>query len=936
GGEPGYVDGPGTAARFHNPDGIAVDAAGFVYLTDRENHAVRRLSPSGMVETVLGTGRLGPGLGSLGTAQLSFPSGLGVTAEGVLFVTDTGNLRVLRLTPSAGAPTIVAQPQDTFATLGTLTKLSVQAEGSGELQYQWYQADAPIPGRTSANLILGPLTPDHEGSYSVLVRDARGETRSRTAVLTVVTTTGPTILRQPEGVAVLPGDPVTFAVEAEGHGTLEYQWLINGFEQTGEVRPSLVIPRANQDYVGTYAVRIRDAVGSVTSQTVTLRLLPVDPPVILVPPTNQVVRLGTPVVLTVSARGTGPLLYEWFHRIPTISRPHYFPRQEVPDLDLGPARAELAGTYGVTVYDLARQFAVATEARLVLVPAEGPYILTQPPALQFPSYASDLTLSVEAGGADRIFYQWFRAGIPIEGATLPTLPFHRLTPADDGGYTVQIRDSEGRSVTSEQVILRVLLPEVPQFLTSPSNLVVHPGDSATFTAEVISSQSMTLQWLKDGVPIPLAFHPTLTLPAISATHLGHYSLKADVGWIAVTSAVARLDFGTQIHLHDPLLQVSRASGDPAPGDVVGPAAEARFNAPAGLAVDSQGRVYLADTDNHRIKCLKPDGQVLPIAGTGVPGFRDGPASEAQFQHPAGLALLTDGTLLIADQQNHLVRQLGPQATTSIAAGAPTPGHVDGPRDVARFDQPTAFAVAGDGSVFLVEAGSHAIRRFTPEGNVETYAGSWNPGYADGPRLEARFSAPSGIAIDAEGNVYVTESRGHRVRRISTSGQVVTMAGTPEGIPGFIDGQGTNAWFHSPQAITLDAAGNLIIADTGNHALRHLTPAGTVTTLAGTGVAGSHDGLANTATFNAPAAIAVAPEGAIYVADTGNHLLRRIARPAPVRLDVQRHGLTLTLSWPAGRLLSAPSAHGPWTEVPDASSPQAIQISETQQYFQIRP
>jgi sugar lactone lactonase YvrE len=212
-------------------------------------------------------------------------------------------------------------------------------------------------------------------------------------------------------------------------------------------------------------------------------------------------------------------------------------------------------------------------------------------------------------------------------------------------------------------------------------------------------------------------------------------------------------------------------------------------------------------------------------------------------------------------------------TATVLAGDGVDGIRDGDASRAQFSDPFGVAVGGDGTLYVADAGSaHRIRRISPDGRVFTVAGAV-AGFLDGPSYVARFNSPSGLAIDAAGNIYVADTGNNAIRRVAPDGTVTTVAG--DGTAGFRDGHGKSARFNGPIGVAVDRAGRLIVADTYNDRIRGIAPDGTVTTLAGSGVPGTSDGTGASALFDTPSGVAVDDTGIIYVADTGNSAVRTI-------------------------------------------------------------
>jgi streptogramin lyase len=202
----------------------------------------------------------------------------------------------------------------------------------------------------------------------------------------------------------------------------------------------------------------------------------------------------------------------------------------------------------------------------------------------------------------------------------------------------------------------------------------------------------------------------------------------------------------------------------------------------------------------------------------------------------------------------------------------TQGFADGTGAAAQFSFPRGVTVDATGNVYVADTFTHRIRKVAPSGVVTTLAGSGIPGVADGTGVTAQFNNPSGVTVDSAGNIYVTESYNHRIRKISPMRIVTTLAGSTQG---FADGTSTAAKFNEPQNVAIDSTGSIYVADGTNHRIRKITPSGAVTTLAGSGVSGFADGTGASAQFNAPSGVAVDSDGNVYVADFNNNRIRKL-------------------------------------------------------------
>ena len=261
----------------------------------------------------------------------------------------------------------------------------------------------------------------------------------------------------------------------------------------------------------------------------------------------------------------------------------------------------------------------------------------------------------------------------------------------------------------------------------------------------------------------------------------------------------------------PVVFVSTLAGSGEQGLVDGQGAMALFNYPQGITVDASGILYVGEYLNHSIRKITPTGMVSTFVGNGFPEI---------FKSPNGLAVDVSGNVYVADWVNNRIRKITPVGVVSTLAGNEKLGFADGAGTEAQFHSPNGVAVDASGNVYVTDCNNHLIRKITSTGVVSTLAGkSGHSSFADGPGATALFCGPFGVAVDASGNIYVAENCNNRIRKITPVGLVSTLAGN--GTAGFADGPGATAQFHSPLKVTVDASNNVYVADWNNHRIRKI-------------------------------------------------------------------------------------------------------------------
>lgn len=420
---------------------------------------------------------------------------------------------------------------------------------------------------------------------------------------------------------------------------------------------------------------------------------------------------------------------------------------------------------------------------------------------------------------------------------------------------------------------------------------------------------------QSGINAPAPLRPGETTPSLPWVFIVPEGVRAFAFTVRVEADTAYLaPPPAQGGSGSPDVWVSTLAGSDRYGHRDGPIGQAQFDSPSGrMAVDRDGNIFLADSDNQAIRRISRDGVVSTIGGSvgGGAGAVDGPGHLARFRFPEGVAATPDGkALYIADRGNHTFRRMSltgsdpanpahwTVSTIAGVAGSSSFNLTSGTNDDvtgedARFNNPTGIALDSAGDLYVTETSGHRVRRIQFRGGDPSDAQNWyvkivagslsgSTGSDDGTGTNATFDDPRGIAVDRLGNLYVADRDNERIRKITApasglGGVVTTFAGS---LQGYQDGPGTSARFSAPYDLAVDSAGYLYVADYFNRRIRRISPDGAVTTVAGSGLYGWRDGPGDTAQFEGPTRIAVDSTGNLFVGEAaggGGPRIRQVQR-----------------------------------------------------------
>ncbi|MDN3584027.1 NHL repeat-containing protein [Mucilaginibacter flavus] len=350
-----------------------------------------------------------------------------------------------------------------------------------------------------------------------------------------------------------------------------------------------------------------------------------------------------------------------------------------------------------------------------------------------------------------------------------------------------------------------------------------------------------------------------------------YYVRAYATNAAGTAYGSVIEFTTGADLTSKVGTVSTFAGSATPGFNDGTGSAASFYSPEGINIDASGNFYIADALNSAIRKMTSGGAVTTLTGNGTIGYVDGALADARFYAPQGSVTDATGNIYVADFSNNMIRKITPAGVVSTLAGSGTAGYDDGAGATATFNNPRSIAIGADGNLYVADMGNNLIRKVTTAGVVTTFAGNRAASQVDNTTgTSASFNKPSGITVDAAGNLYVADAMNYAIRKISAAGAVITYLGdTRHRVVG------------TPSAISIDAKGNMFVTDQTGRVFE-ITADKTLLTLAGaSATTGFTDGAGKTAQFAGPKGVVADGNGNIYITDSGNNSIRKIVLPTGI-------------------------------------------------------
>lgn len=917
-GSSGNLDGIGTAARFASPTGIAVDAFGTVYVADESNRNIRKITPGGIVKTL---------------ANLAFgsqPTAVAVDAAGMVYVADKYYHKILKITPS-GVITIlagsgVAGQVDNTGTAASFSRPAGVAVDASGVAYIADQANHKIRKITPAGVVTtlagsGPYTTDGVGK-SASFNNPASVAVDTSGSLYVADTKNHKIRK------ITPAGVVTTVAGSGSYGGADGTGTAASFFNPGSicVDGAGIVYVAERDIPKIRKITPSGVVTTLAGSGLTGNLDGI----------GTAARFSSSCSVAVDPSGTVYVADHYNFKIRKITSAGVVSTlagSGNPGSNDGTATAasfsdptavavDAAGT--VYVFDRFRIRKI-TPAGVVTTLAGSDSAGSDDGIGPSATFSSPAGLAVDGSGSVYVSDSRYNKIRKItETGVVTTLAGTEAVGSTDGrGQTARFRTPSGIAVDAFGVLYVAdtenntirkgsLAGGFPQITAYPTNINATAGESVAWNVAAIGNGPLSYQWFRGESPIANATTATLAIPAVQTTDAGTYrvTITTSAGSISAQATLSLTGSVSPIppkrNYETPYTFYTLAGQGPG---IEGVGSAARFDQPAGVAVNTAGTVYVADQYNNIIRKTTPAGQITIFAGSGAPGSTDDIGTAASFNKPVAVAVDASGTVYVADQSNCKIRKITPAGVVTTLAGSGRSGNTNGIGAAASFSLVTGLAVDAGGTVYVADQSNNRIRKITPSGVVTTFAGSGAYYNADGVGTAASFRGPTAVAVGAAGTVYVADQYNNKIRKISPAGVVTTLAGSASW--GYLDGPAATATFSAPVGVAVDAEGTVFVVDRDNHAIRKITPAGVVTTLAGWGYPGRTDGTGWAAGFSWPNSIAVDGAGTLYVSEqykirkiTPDVVVTTLAGASPSTRTINGTGTAASLYNPQGVAVDA--------------------------------
>ena len=822
--------------------GIAVDSFGNVYVANYSEHKIVKIDPSGNLTNFAGSGSAGDDNGQKDSATFDGPRGLAVDSSGNLYVADYNN-HLIRKIDNSGQVTIYAGSGDAGSEDGSAGTASfdgpfdVEFDSNGNLYVADFrnQRIRKIDLSGEVTTVAGNGTEgsqDGKGSQATfnyprgIAVDSSGNV--------FVSDTGNHKVRSIEQVPYETNFIVTFSDAAGNSGMVD-----NTTDGSG-VTVDLEAPTLTKVEVSSTNTNTQGQLEQLAKEGDTITLT--------VESSEALKSLsvmgsdGSPTPLT-AVGNTGR---EW-----TLS--DTVDSDDSGELSFTLAYEDLAGNAGTSVSDTTNNSRVSFD--------------TTVPTLISVSLASNNVSTNRAKSGDNLTLS-FTSSEPIPVPTV-TLAGSTITATSGNGTDWQAVHPVGNNTPNGSASFSISFVDeagnVGTAVTTTTDQSSVNVDTTTPTLTLVklksnNSDNPSLAKFRDTVTLEFDASETIEAPSVRINGIeSTVSYGSDTDWMAIYI----------IPEHRSMVATFAGSSSGSANDV---GTLASFKRPEGLALDSFGNTYIADTHNHLIRKIDPSGNVTTFAGSGSPGSTNANGTSASFYYPQGIAVDLSGNVYVTDNFNHLIRKIDPSGDVTTFAGSGSPGSTNAQGTSASFKNPADVAVDRSGNVYVTDRLNHLIRKIDSNGNVTTLAGSGSPGSTNAKGTSASFNKPFGIDVDAFGNVYIGDQVNNLIRKIDFSGNVTTFAGS--GIGGNDDGQGTEASFNQPTGIAIDSSGNIFVTDLSNDSIRKIDSTGKVSTVAG-GNTGFQNGSGIEAKFNEPYNLDVDFSGNLFVSDGRNNKIRKI-------------------------------------------------------------